>query len=84
MYKRWCICNNSASLVSVFMVSNFMILNGTKKVPKIIGKLLKLFFAFTYWYMDDGAQKWKGKSRGVRFCTDNFTFQHRERLGNPV
>ncbi len=22
--------------------------------------------------MDDGAQKWKGKSLGVRFCTDNF------------
>jgi hypothetical protein len=23
--------------------------------------------------MDDGAQKWKGKSLGVRFCTDNFS-----------
>ncbi len=25
--------------------------------------------------MDDGAQKWIGKSLGVRLCTDNFTFQ---------
>jgi predicted transcriptional regulator len=23
--------------------------------------------------MDDGAQKWKNKSLGVRFCTDNFS-----------
>ena len=23
--------------------------------------------------MDDGAQKWKGKSLAMRFCTDNFT-----------
>ena len=26
-----------------------------------------------YWYMDDGAAKWTGKSLGLRFCTDNYT-----------
>ena len=45
--------------------------DGRKKIPKIIGKLLKPR-SIAYWYMDDGAQKWKGKSKGVRFCTDNF------------
>ena len=25
--------------------------------------------------MDDGAQKWKGKSLGVRFCTDDFLYK---------
>lgn len=30
--------------------------------------------------MDDGAQKWKGKSLGVRFCTDSFTLSEMDRL----
>lgn len=28
--------------------------------------------ALAYWYMDDGALKWKGVSNSVRFCTDSF------------
>lgn len=43
-----------------------------KKVPKLIHRWLKPR-SIAYWYMDDGAQKWKGKSLGMRFCTDNFT-----------
>jgi len=42
-----------------------------KKVPKLIHKWLTPR-SIAYWYMDDGAQKWKGKSLGVRFCTDSF------------
>lgn len=42
-----------------------------KKVPNLIHRWLTPR-ALAYWYMDDGAQKWKGKSLGVRFCTDNF------------
>ena len=45
-----------------------------KKVPKLIHKWLTPR-SIAYWYMDDGAQKWKGKSLGVRFCTDTFTHQ---------
>lgn len=30
--------------------------------------------AFAYWYMDDGALKWRGKSNAVRLCTDSFSF----------
>jgi hypothetical protein len=26
-----------------------------------------------YWYMDDGALKWRGKSNAVRLCTDSFS-----------
>jgi hypothetical protein len=26
-----------------------------------------------YWYMDDGAMKWRGKSNAVRICTDSFS-----------
>ena len=29
--------------------------------------------ALAYWYMDDGAMKWKGKSNAVRLCTDSFS-----------
>ena len=50
-----------------------------KKVPKLIHRWLTPR-AIAYWYMDDGAQKWKGKSLGVRFCTDNFTSPEIERL----
>ena len=50
-----------------------------KKVPKLIHRWLTPR-AIAYWYMDDGAQKWKGRSLGVRFCTDNFTPSEIERL----
>nr|QIQ59680.1 hypothetical protein [Trebouxia sp. A1-2] len=50
-----------------------------KTVPKLIHKWLTPC-ALAYWYMDDGAQKWKGKSLGVRFCTDNFTLSEIDRL----
>ena len=43
-----------------------------KKVPKLIHRWLT-GTAIAYWYMDDGAQKWKGKSLAMRFCTDSFT-----------
>ena len=29
--------------------------------------------ALAYWYMDDGALKWKGRSNAVRLCTDSFS-----------
>lgn len=45
--------------------------NERKVVPKLISKWLSPR-AIAYWYMDDGDQKWKDKSLGVRFCTDNF------------
>ena len=43
-----------------------------KKLPQSIHRLLKPR-SIAYWYMDDGAQKWKGRSKGIRFCTDNFS-----------
>ena len=46
--------------------------NRKKVVPKIVCKLLTPR-SLAYWYMDDGAAKWQGKSKGLRFCTDNFT-----------
>lgn len=50
-----------------------------KKVPNLIHKWLTPR-SIAYWYMDDGAQKWKGKSLGVRFCTDNFIYKDVELL----
>ena len=50
-----------------------------KTVPKLIHKWLTPR-ALAYWYMDDGAHKWKGKSLGVRFCTDSFTLSEIDRL----
>ena len=48
--------------------------NNKKIVPKLIHRWLKPM-SIAYWYMDDGAQKWKGKSLAVRFCTDNFLYK---------
>ena len=45
--------------------------NGEKRVPPIIDKWLTPR-GLAYWYMDDGAQKWKGRSLAVRLCTDGF------------
>ena len=50
-----------------------------KTVPKLIHRWLTPR-AIAYWYMDDGAQKWRGKSLGVRFCTDSFTSLEIDRL----
>lgn len=43
-----------------------------KFVPSNIENLLTPE-AFAYWYMDDGALKWRGKSNAVRLCTDSFS-----------
>jgi len=43
-----------------------------KKVPEDISKYLTPQ-AIAFWYMDDGALKWQGKSNAVRFCTDSFS-----------
>ena len=45
--------------------------DGKKRVPPIIDKWLTPR-SLAYWYMDDGAQKWRGRSLGVRLCTDGF------------
>lgn len=54
-----------------------------KKVPKLIHRWLKVR-SIAYWYMDDGAEKWKGKSLSVRFCTDNFVYQDVMRLAQVL
>lgn len=47
-------------------------LSWKKEIPKNIAKLLTEQ-ALAYWYMDDGALKWRGKSNAVRLCTDSFS-----------
>lgn len=42
-----------------------------KKIPWNVANLLTPR-AIAYWYMDDGALKWKGRSNAVRICTDSF------------
>lgn len=44
----------------------------TKTIPSNIATFLTPQ-ALAYWYMDDGALKWKGKSNAVRICTDSFS-----------
>ena len=51
-------------------------------MPKLIHKYVQPR-SIAYWYMHDGAQKWKDRSKGVRFCTHNFTLldvQHLARV----
>lgn len=42
-----------------------------KKVPKNVHRFLTAR-ALAYWYMDDGALKWKDKVNSYIFCTDSF------------
>ena len=69
-YTSWSFATTQQSCFR-FYGQQFYGPDGLKKVPEIIGKLLKPR-SVAYWYMDDGAQKWKGKTKAVRFCTDGF------------
>jgi hypothetical protein len=71
-YKRWSFATTQQSCFRFYGQQFYA--SGVKIVPKRINKWLTPC-AFTYWYMDDGAQKWIGKSLGVRLCADKFTFQ---------
>lgn len=50
-----------------------------KVVPTNIKKFLTPE-SLSYWYMDDGALKWKGRSNSVRLCTDSFSEHEVKRL----
>jgi recombination protein RecA len=50
-----------------------------KKIPSNLSTLLTPQ-ALAYWYMDDGALKWRGKSNAVRICTDSFSTEEIEFL----
>jgi hypothetical protein len=57
--------------------------NKTKKWVKIIPKKIELFLtplALAFFYMDDGALKWKNHSIATRLCTDNFAYDDVKRL----
>ena len=54
-----------------------------KKVPNLIHKWLTPR-SLAYWYMDDGAQKWKNRSLAVRLCTDNFSYKGVELLARTL
>lgn len=76
-YFRW---SFSTTQQACFRFYGHQFYDGNKKkVPSLIHKWLTPR-SIAYWYMDDGAQKWKGKSLGVRFCTDNFLYKDVELL----
>lgn len=54
-----------------------------KQIPKNIHKFLTAR-SLAYWYMDDGALKWKGRSNAVRLCTDSFLLEEVELLKNGL
>jgi hypothetical protein len=78
-YKRWSF--NSVTTGSLrFLAQKFYVYDKiqqkwVKQVPSDIGNLLTPE-GLAYWYMDDGALKWKGKSNAVRLCTDSFSEQN--------
>lgn len=50
-----------------------------KDVPLHVEKFLTAR-AVAYWYMDDGAIKYLGKSNGMRVCTESFSYEGVNRL----
>lgn len=77
-YVRWTFSTTQQACFR-FYGQQFYSKQGKRKCPRLIGRLLSPR-SIAYWYMDDGAQKWKGKSKGVRFCTDNFSHTECKRL----
>jgi hypothetical protein len=74
IYSRYCF--NTLTNDSFRHLGNLFYKNDDgiwiKKVPDNIAKYLTPK-ALAYWYMDDGALKWKGVSNAVRLCTDSFS-----------
>lgn len=76
-YTRWYFSTTQQSCLRWYGLQFYK--NRKKKIPKLIKKLLTPR-PLAYWYMDDGAAKWQGKSLGLRFCTDNFTLDECKQL----
>lgn len=78
IYRRWYFSTTLHSCLkfygNMFYVYNTTSLRYVKRVPKNICKFLTTL-GLAYWYMDDGAAKWQGRSLGLRYCTDNFTLR---------
>lgn len=74
MYERWYF--NTTVQESFRHYGNLFYSYNTdtmvKDVPLGIEKLLSPR-AVAYWYMDDGALKWLGKSNAMRICTESFS-----------
>ena len=75
-YTRW---SFNTSNEACFRFYGHQFYSNKKLLPKRIHKWLTPR-AIAYWYMDDGAQKWKNKSLGVRFCSDNFSLSEVNKL----
>lgn len=86
LYVRWSFYTNFQSCFRFYAHQFYMEqpqrgggFKTRKTVPKLIHRWLTPR-AIAYWYMDDGGEKWKRKSLGVRFCTDSFTLSEIDTL----
>jgi len=76
VYKKWYF--NTLSFEQFSELGNaFYVLepNGEKR-KKVLPIQLKDWItdlSLAYWFMDDGANKWKNKVLALRFCTDSFS-----------
>lgn len=74
---------NTISL-DIFHYYGELFYNGKVKIiPSNIYDLLTPC-SLAYWFMDDGALKWKNKSNGLVLCTDSFTLKEVELLCNVL
>lgn len=80
-YRRWVFSTTQQSCFRFYGQQFYS--DGQKRVPKMIHKWLKPR-GFAFWYMDDGAQKWRGRSLGVRLCTDGFAKDEVGRLASML
>lgn len=64
-------CNTRSFPQFRFYKHQFYTKENKKGIPDLIHKWLTPR-VLAYWYMDDGSQKWKNHSSGVKFCTDCF------------
>jgi hypothetical protein len=76
-------CNTRSFAAFRFYKHQFYTDENKKIIPKRIHKWLTPR-TIAYWYMDDGSQKWKGYSSGLRFCTDCFPHDQVKNLAQTL
>lgn len=70
-YGRWSFQTPMLKCLAPYAES-FYDKDNKKRVPLEIANMLSAR-GVAFWYMDDGAAKWKDKVRAVRFCCDSFS-----------
>ncbi len=75
-YQRYYFNTKVHEVFKVLANAFYSLDSATGKMVKVVPHNIEYLLtpaAIAYFYMDDGALKWKGHSNAMRICTENFT-----------